>query len=130
MTASLRTSVARPDLAGSRPRSLSDARIFKHDVPGRGNAVAIRTPPVPRAAASVAAGSAEVTLRRAEDQDRIAQGLNGVVVRRLFAAGLDLEIALGLIDDDRASSEVCRAIDELDEAIKDIRDVVFGSRLS
>ena len=85
---------------------------------------------MPRAAASVAAGSAEVTLRRAEDQDRIAQGLNGVVVRRLFAAGLDLEIALGLIDDDRASSEVCRAIDELDEAIKDIRDVVFGSRLS
>ena len=85
---------------------------------------------MPRAAASVAAGSAEVTLRRAEDQDRIAQGLNGVVVRRLFAAGLDLEIALGLIDDDRASSEVCGAIDELDEAIKDIRDVVFGSRLS
>ncbi len=85
---------------------------------------------MPRPAASVAAGSAEATLRRAEDQDRIAQGLNGVVVRRLFAAGLDLEIALGLIDDDRASSEVCRAIDELDEAIKDIRDVVFGSRLS
>ena len=85
---------------------------------------------MPRPAASVAAGSAEATLRRAEDQDRIAQGLNGVVVRRLFAAGLDLEIALGLIGDDRASSEVCRAIDELDEAVKDIRDVVFDSRLS
>ena len=80
--------------------------------------------------ASMAAGSAETTLRRAEDQDRIVQGLNDVVVRRLFAAGMDLEIVLGLIGDYRASSEVCRAIDELDEAIRDIRDAVFGSRPS
>ena len=61
--------------------------------------------------ASMAAGPAEPALRRAEDQDRIVQGLNGVVVRRLFAAGLDLEIVLGLIGDYRASSDVCRAID-------------------
>ena len=80
--------------------------------------------------AGMAAGSAETTLRPAEDQDRIVQGLNDVVVRRLFAAGLDLEIVLGLIGDYRASSEVCHAIDELDEAIRDIRDAVFGSRPS
>ena len=78
----------------------------------------------------MAAGSAETTLRRAEDQDRIVQVLNDVVVRRLFAAGLDLEIVFGLTGDYRASSEVCRAIDELDEAIRDIRDAVFGSRPS
>ena len=76
------------------------------------------------------ADSAEMARRRIDDHDRIAQGLNDVVVRRLFAAGLDLEIVLGLIGDYRASSEVCRAIDELDEAIRDIRDAVFGSRPS
>ena len=76
------------------------------------------------------ADSAEMTRRLIDDHDRIAQGLNDVVVRRLFAAGLDLEVVLGLIGDHRASSKVCHAIDELDEAIRDIRDAVFGSRPS
>ena len=76
------------------------------------------------------ADSAEMTRRLIDDHDRIAHDLNDVVVRRLFAAGLDLEVVLGLIGDHRASSKVCHAIDELDEAIRDIRDAVFGSRPS
>jgi phage baseplate assembly protein W len=50
------------------------------------------------------------------------------VVRRLFAAGLDLEAVVGLIGDHRASGKICHAIDEMDGAIRDIRDTVFGSR--
>ena len=73
------------------------------------------------------ADSAEMTRRLIDDHDRIALGLNDVVVRRLFAAGLDLEVVLGLIGDHRASRKVCHAIDELDRAIRDIRDAVFGS---
>ena len=57
--------------------------------------------------------------------------MNDVVVRRIFAAGLDLQAALGLIDDHRPASghraalKICHATDELDHAIRDIRDILF-----
>jgi hypothetical protein len=47
------------------------------------------------------------------------------VVRRLFTAGLDLEAALGLMGDHPASGKICDAVDELDQAIRDIRDTVL-----
>jgi hypothetical protein len=61
-----------------------------------------------------------------EDHERIAQGLNDVVVRRIFAAGLDLQAALLLIGNHRASSRIHDAVGQLDQAIMDIRDTVFG----
>jgi hypothetical protein len=72
-----------------------------------------------------AAGPAEAILSLAEDHKRIAQGLNDVVVRRLVTAGLDLQAALGLMGDHPASGKICHAVDELDQAIGDIRDTVF-----
>ena len=50
------------------------------------------------------------------------------MVRRIFAAGLDLHAALGLIGDHRGAGKICHAIDELDNAIRDIRDAVFAAR--
>jgi hypothetical protein len=47
------------------------------------------------------------------------------VVRRGFAAGLDLQAALGLIGDHRGASKVWHAIDELDQAVREIRDTIF-----
>jgi hypothetical protein len=47
------------------------------------------------------------------------------VVGRIFAAGLDLQAVLGLIGDHRGTIQIRRAIDELDQAIHDIRDAVF-----
>jgi len=70
-----------------------------------------------------ATGPAEVTLALAEDHERIALGLNDVVVRPLFTLGLDLQAALGLIGDHLASSKICHAVDELDQAIRDIRAI-------
>jgi signal transduction histidine kinase len=70
--------------------------------------------------------SAEVTLRLAEDHDRIAQSVNDVVVRRLFAVGLDLQSALGLMGEHRATPRICHAVGELDQAIRDLRDAIFG----
>jgi two-component system, NarL family, sensor histidine kinase DevS len=67
-----------------------------------------------------------VTLRLAEDHDRIARGVNDVVVRRLFAAGLDLQAALGLMGEHRATPRICHAVGELDQAIRDLRDAIFG----
>ena len=72
-----------------------------------------------------AAASPELTQYLTEEHDRIAQGTNHVVVRRIFAAGLDLQDALGLIDDHRAASKIWHAIDELDQAIRDIRNTIF-----
>jgi hypothetical protein len=71
-----------------------------------------------------------MALRLAEDHDRIAAGLNGIVGYRLFSAGLDLDAALGLISEHRASAKIQHAISELDLAVRDIRDLVFDHRRS
>jgi hypothetical protein len=75
-----------------------------------------------------AAVSAELTRYLTENHDRIAQSLNDAVVRRIFAAGLDLHAALGLIGEHRGAGKIDHAIDELDNAIRDIRDAVFAAR--
>jgi signal transduction histidine kinase len=78
---------------------------------------------------SRAAASAELTRYLTEDHDRIAQGINDVVIRRIFAAGLDLQAALELIGEHRAASKIWHAIGELDMAVRDIREAIFdGSR--
>jgi len=77
-------------------------------------------PPAGRAGAL-----AEVTLRLAEDRDRIAAGMNDIVVSRLSAAGLSLETALSLMGVHPAAGRIQEAIGELDLAIRDFRDVVF-----
>jgi hypothetical protein len=62
-------------------------------------------------------------LRQApEDRERITRGLNDVVVRRLLTAGQDLQAALGLLGDHPASGKVRHAADEMDQAIRDIRE--------
>jgi signal transduction histidine kinase len=72
-----------------------------------------------------AAALAELARYRTEDHDRIARGLTDVVIHRIFAAGLDLQAALGLIGDHAGSGKICHAIDELDHAIKDIREIIY-----
>jgi signal transduction histidine kinase len=69
--------------------------------------------------------SAEATLLLVQDRDRIAEGMNDLVVHRLFAAGLALETALGLIGGHLGAGKVQEAIGELDLAIRDLRSVVF-----
>jgi hypothetical protein len=71
-----------------------------------------------------AVGPAKASLDLAEDYEPIAPGLNDVV-RRLLSAGLDLQAALRLMGDHPASSKICHAVDELDQAVRDIRDTVF-----
>jgi hypothetical protein len=45
-----------------------------------------------------------------------------VVVRRLLRAGEDLQAALGLMVNHPANDKIRRAVRELDQAIRDIRD--------
>lgn len=74
---------------------------------------------------SNAADPAKAILDLVEDHERIALDLNEVVVRRLFSVGLDLQAALGLMGDYPANGKICHAVDELDQAIRDIRDTIF-----
>jgi signal transduction histidine kinase len=78
--------------------------------------------------AAQATDSSETARRLTEDRDRIASEITDVVVHRLYSAGLDLQSALGLLDGHRAGAGIQHAIAELDQAISDLRDSVFGPR--
>jgi AMP-binding enzyme len=120
---------ARPALAGQRVRSFSDAPItklaFRCSHTGTGSPRAA-DPGLPLAAPGTSgSGAAEVIRYLTDDHDRIAQRMNNVVVRQIFAAGLDLQVALGLIGDHSGAGGIYHALDEPDQAIRDIRTSIF-----
>ncbi len=71
------------------------------------------------------AGDWAEALLLVQDRDRIAVGMTDLVVHRLFAAGLALETALGLMGGHPGAGKVREAVGELDLAIRDVRNVVF-----
>ena len=73
------------------------------------------------------AGAAETIAGQAEDREQIALGLTDIVVRRLLAAGQDLQAALGLMGDHPAGGKIRHAVDEMDHAIRDIGDTISRS---
>jgi signal transduction histidine kinase len=60
-----------------------------------------------------------------EDRDRIARDLHDLVIQRLYATGIALQGAVGLISAPDVASRVNQAVDALDETIKDIRTSIF-----
>jgi PAS domain S-box-containing protein len=60
------------------------------------------------------------------DRERIARDLHDLVIQRLFGAGLRLQGALNLIDNDAASARVSSTVDDLDTTIKEIREAIFA----
>ena len=63
-----------------------------------------------------------------EDRERIARDLHDSIVQRLFATGLSLQGAAGLIrgDPESAARRVNAAVDDLDLTVKHIRSAIFG----
>jgi two-component system sensor histidine kinase DevS len=57
-----------------------------------------------------------------DDRDRIARELHDSVIQRLFAAGLQLQASLGQADN---ADRLSHVVDEIDEAIREIRGVIF-----
>ena len=57
-----------------------------------------------------------------DERDRIARDLHDNIIQRLFAAGLHLQASLGRTDQD---PQLVGVIDEIDEAIKQIRTIIF-----
>ena len=60
------------------------------------------------------------------DRERIARDLHDLVIQRLFGAGLRLQGALSLIDNETASTRVSSTIEDLDTTIKEIREAIFA----
>jgi signal transduction histidine kinase len=62
-----------------------------------------------------------------EDRDRIARDLHDLVIQRLFATGMMLQGTTRVPDvPEAAATRVSRAVDELDETIKEIRQTIFA----
>ena len=131
-TASLWTLAARPNLGrmGNKEHALKLSDIYPAtaipipEAPPRAPP-AVSRPPV---ACGTTAGSMEAIRLLADEHERIARGLNDVVVRRLFSAGLDLQAALNLIGDHRVAGKIEGVLDELDLAIRDLRNTIFDRR--
>lgn len=59
-----------------------------------------------------------------EDRDRIARDMHDHVIQRLFAAGLSLQASARHVDD-RMRERLEGVVDELDLAVKDLREAIF-----
>jgi Histidine kinase len=96
----------------------------------QGDAPASSQPPpvpdsTPGAAASTKTPDPANDLSITGERDRIAAQLQDTVIRRVFAAGLSLESAAGLIRDPQVRRRIETAVDELDQVIREIRNAVF-----
>jgi len=60
------------------------------------------------------------------DRERIARDLHDLVVQRLYATGMSLQGAMPLITRPEAGERVSRAVDALDETIREIRSAIFA----
>jgi PAS domain S-box-containing protein len=65
---------------------------------------------------------ARTRLEVLDDRDRIARELHDSVIQRLFAAGLHLQASTGRPD---TTQRIAAIVDEIDEAIREIRGVIF-----
>jgi PAS domain S-box-containing protein len=66
--------------------------------------------------------AAQTRLEILDDRDRIARELHDSVIQRLFAAGLHLQASTNRPD---IRDRVSDVVDEIDEAIREIRGVIF-----
>lgn len=70
--------------------------------------------------------AARQDLSLAEDRARIARDLHDTVIQRLFATGLALERIRAEELDDAVSARLERAVNDLDDTIREIRSTIFG----
>ncbi|MDH3302655.1 MAG: PAS domain S-box protein [Acidimicrobiia bacterium] len=73
----------------------------------------------------VDARRAKVHLRLLEDRERLGRDLHDLIIQRIFAAGLRLQSAQGLIEDPVAAGRIAEAITQLDDIIVELRNTIF-----
>ena len=70
-------------------------------------------------------------LRRLEvldERERIAKELHDGVIQSLFAVGMSLQGAAALADDQGVAARIESAVEDIDRAIRDLRNYIFGLR--
>jgi signal transduction histidine kinase len=65
-----------------------------------------------------------------EDRDRIAKDLHDTVIQRLFATAMTLMTAIKITEKPEVASRVQRAVDDLDETIRQIRSTIFALQVA
>ena len=63
-----------------------------------------------------------------EDRDRIARDLHDHVIQRLFATGLSLQASTSTMLNGEVRARVSRAVDDIDDTIRQIRSTIFDLR--
>ncbi len=63
-----------------------------------------------------------------EERERIAQELHDGVIQSLFAVGMGLQGAAAMAGDEEMSRRIESAVEEIDRAIRDLRNYIFGLR--
>ena len=63
-----------------------------------------------------------------EDRERIAKELHDGVIQSLFAVGMGLQGTVALAKDDDIGHRIEGAVSEIDRAIRDLRNYIFGLR--
>jgi two-component system, NarL family, sensor histidine kinase DevS len=61
-----------------------------------------------------------------QDRDRIARDLHDLVIQRLYATGMSLEGTMPLISRPEVADRITRAVDDMDQTIKEIRGAIFA----
>jgi GAF domain-containing protein len=61
-----------------------------------------------------------------EDRDRIARDLHDLVIQRLYATGMSLQGTMPMISRPEVADRVTRAVDDMDQTIKEIRGAIFA----
>lgn len=99
-------------------------------VPGTRELLELAEPFASQAAVTLVLAEAQRGQQRLavyQDRDRIARDLHDLVIQRLFATGMSLQGATRLPDlPEEVAARVSRAVDELDETIKEIRHTIFA----
>jgi signal transduction histidine kinase len=63
-----------------------------------------------------------------EERERIAKELHDGVIQSLFAVGMGLQGTAALAEDEETSRRLAAAVEEIDRAIRDLRNYIFGLR--
>jgi signal transduction histidine kinase len=61
-----------------------------------------------------------------QDRDRIARDLHDLVIQRLYATGMSLQGTMPMISRPEVAERVTRAVDDMDQTIKEIRGTIFA----
>jgi len=70
--------------------------------------------------------SAEARLDKVHAREQIARDLHDTVIQRLFATGMTLQAAASLPDRDEIANRAINAVGQIDEAIRELREAIFG----